>query len=305
MTQSTLDIYTRFFGLAERPFALSPDARFLYWSKHHRRAFAMLEYGLLTRAPITVLTGEIGAGKSTLLLHLLAQVGPELRIGLMSNAHGHYGRLLEWVLQALNLTPDPGLGAEDSYVRLFGRFQNFLISEYAAGRRVALVFDEAQNLDRDTLEEMRMLTNINSGGNELLQLILVGQPDLRAMIRSPSLRQFAQRVAALVHLPAMDSETVDAYIRHRLSIAGAATRIFSPEASALVADVTGGVPRLVNQLADLALVYAYTSEERTVERSTVQRVLDEGSFFGTQSVECAETDTAAPALQASASLKRQ
>ena len=305
MTQSTLDIYMRFFGLAERPFTLTPDPRFLYWSDYHRRAFAMLEYGLLTRAPITLLTGEVGAGKSTLLFHLLARVGPELRVGLVSNAHGNRGELLHWVLQALDITPDAASGADESYVRMFGRFQDFLIAEYAAGRRVALIFDEAQNLDRDTLEELRMLTNINSGSNELLQLILVGQPELRAMIRQPSLRQFAQRVAASVHLPAMDKETVDAYLRHRLARVGAETQIFSPEASALIAKVTDGVPRLINQLADLALLYAYTREQRTVEQATVQQVLDDGTFLGVRSFEVAETEAAATTPPASARLKTE
>ena len=275
-SSSSFNLYTGFFGLSHRPFSLVPDSRFLFWSRHHEGAYAMLEYGILTRSPITLLTGEVGAGKSTLLFHLLHSLGDDLTLGLVANAHGDRGELLHWVLLALDLAPDPG----ESYVQLFGRLQDYLIGEYAEGRRVVLIFDEAQNLSRESLEELRMLTNINSNGDELLQLVLVGQPELRDTILAPELRQFAQRVAASVHLPALDAEMVGAYLDHRLRTAGADREIFRPEAAELIYQATGGVPRLVNQLADLALVYAYTNEADAVDRSLVQQVLDEGVFFG-------------------------
>jgi general secretion pathway protein A len=181
--ESTLDLYSAHFGLTERPFSLLPDPDFLYWSVEHQRAYTMLEYGILTRAPITLITGDVGAGKTTLLQQLLRSVGPEMRVGLVSNAHGDRGELLRWVLMSLN-QPVP---YESGYVNLFAQFQSFLISEYAQGRRVILIFDEAQNLTRDSLEELRMFTNINSGKDELLQLVLVGQPELRTMILRPDL----------------------------------------------------------------------------------------------------------------------
>ncbi|MFN6979852.1 MAG: ExeA family protein, partial [Gemmobacter sp.] len=205
---STLDIYTSLFGLRERPFSLVPDPDFLYWSLPHRRAFAMLEYGLVSRAPVTLITGEIGAGKTTLLQQLLRALGSEVRVGLIANAQGDRGELVRWVLHALG-QPAPQ-GAD--YVELFGQFQNYLIAEYAAGRRVVLIFDEAQNLSRESLEELRMYTNINTGKDELLQLVLVGQPELRDTIRRPDLVQFAQRVTSSFHLPAMDAETVRGYV---------------------------------------------------------------------------------------------
>jgi general secretion pathway protein A len=277
MTQkSTLDLYTNFFGLSRRPFALVPDPKFLFWSDHHRQAYSMLEYGILTRAPITLVTGEVGAGKSTLLFHMLEHAGEELRIGLVANAHGNRGELMHWVLQSLGLAPKP----EESYVQLFGRLQEYLIAEYAKGRRVVLIFDEAQNLSREALEELRMLTNVNSRADELLQLVLVGQPELVETIRHPSLKQFAQRVASSVHLPAMDAGMVKAYLDHRLRVAGAQKEIFSPEAASLIFRATGGVPRLVNQLADMSLVYAYTIESRQVDAPLAQKVLDEVAFFG-------------------------
>lgn len=276
MTTSSLDLYTRFFGLDWRPFSLVPDSRFLFWSRHHQRAFAMLEYGIMTRSPITLLTGEIGAGKSTLLFHLLNTVGDDLRLGLVANAHGDRGELLHWVLLALDLDPGP----DESYVQLFGRLQEFLIAEYAAGRRVVLIFDEAQNLKRESLEELRMLTNINQNGDELLQIVLVGQPELRDVVRRADMRQFKQRVAASVHLPGLDAGMVKEYLDFRLRAAGALTEIFTEGAANLIFDATEGVPRLINQLADLSLVYAYTNDMRGVDRAMVQQVLDEGAFFG-------------------------
>jgi general secretion pathway protein A len=274
--ESTLDIYNAHFGLKERPFSLLPDPDFLYWSVQHQRAFAMLEYGILTRAPITLITGEVGAGKTTLLQHLLRSVGPEVHIGLVSNAHGDRGELLRWVLMALGVPSS----SEGTYVDLFARFQTFLIDEYSAGRRVILIFDEAQNLSRESLEELRMFTNINSGKDELLQLVLVGQPELRSMVLRPDLTQFAQRVASSFHLPAMNIPTVRDYIRHRLNVAGAEHEIFSPLAIKEVHRATGGVPRLVNQLCDLGMVYAYTKGQKRVLWKTVHQVLADGVFFG-------------------------
>lgn len=273
---STLDIYTAHFGLAERPFSLVPDPEFLFWSASHRQAYTMLEYGILTRAPITLITGEVGAGKTTLLHHLLKSVEDDVRIGLIANAHGNRGELLRWVLMAL----DQPAGPRTSYVELFAQFQSHLIAEYAEGRRVILIFDEAQNLTRESLEELRMFTNINSGKDELLQLVLVGQPELRTLIHRSDLTQFAQRVAASFHLSAMDLTTVYAYVDHRMRVAGASQDVFESAAIDLIHKATGGVPRLVNQLCDLAMVYAYSLDQKTVSKPTVQQVLDEGAYFG-------------------------
>lgn len=269
------DIYTAYFNLNERPFSLVPDPDFLFWSAAHKRAFSILEYGILTRAPITLITGEVGAGKTTLLQQLLRSVGDEVRIGLVSNAQGDRGELLRWVMLALEQKAPP----DADYVTLFEQFQTHLIEEYAAGRRVILIFDEAQNLSRESLEELRMFTNINSNKDELLQLVLMGQPELDAMVRRPDMTQFAQRVAASFHLPAMERLTVHAYIAHRLKVAGATRDIFSSEAADLIHQATGGVPRLVNQLCDLAMVYAYTDDRDHVSRATVRQVLDDGVFF--------------------------
>lgn len=272
---TALDIYTQHFGLKERPFSLLPDPDFLFWSPMHMRAFSMLEYGILTRAPITLITGEVGAGKTTLVHKLLQSVDDDVRIGLIANAHGDRGELLRWVLMALDQPADPA----STYVDLFAQFQRFLIEEYAAGRRVILIFDEAQNLSRESLEELRMFTNINANKDELLQLVLVGQPELRDMIHRPDLTQFAQRVSSAFHLPGMDAATVHAYIQHRMKVAGAVTEVFQSRACALIYRATRGVPRLVNQLCDLSLVYTFTNEMTAVTEATVRQVLDDGVFF--------------------------
>lgn len=270
-----INIYLDHFGLHERPFSLVPDPDFIFWSPVHERAYAMFEYGIVTRAPITLITGDVGAGKTTLLHHLLKSMGEELTIGLISNAHGTRDELLRWVLQAL----DQPVPAEADYVRLFGQFEEYLIAQYGEGRRVVLIFDEAQNLSRESLEELRMFTNINSNKDELLQLVLVGQPELREKVRHPDFTQFAQRVASSFHLPALDASAVRDYIEHRLEVAGAQASIFTPAACDMVFAQTRGVPRLINQLCDLSLLYAYTSDEQKVTATTVEQVLADGVFF--------------------------
>ncbi len=273
--RGTPDLYTAHFGLTTRPFALAPDPDFLFWLPAHKRAYAMLEYGVMTHSPITLITGEVGAGKTTLLLHLMRSLGPEICVGLISNPSGARSELLRWVLMALGQP----IAVDQSYVDLFASFQALLISEYAAGRRVMLIFDEAQNLSIEALEELRMLTNINSGKDELLQLVLVGQPELRDIIDQPNMRQFAQRIAANFHLTAMDRKTVRAYVAHRLKVAGRDDRIFTTPSVDLIHERTGGVPRLVNQLCDLSLVYAFSKGRKSVTALTVQQVLDDGVFF--------------------------
>ena len=276
----TQEIYTEHFGLTTRPFALTPDPDFLYWPQSHQRAYTMLEYGVRANAPITLITGEVGAGKTTLLLHLVRSLGSEMTVGLISNPHGSRAELLRWVLHAL----DQPAELDESYVDLFSRFQNFLLSEYAAGRSVVLIFDEAQNLTAEALQELRMFININSGKDEVLQLVLIGQPELRDLVSRPKMRQFAQRVAASYHLTAMDLKTVRGYIPHRLKVAGTEKRIFSAPAVKLIYDVTRGVPRLVNQLCDLAMVYAFTRGKQVVSAQTVQQVIDDGVFFSANAV---------------------
>lgn len=284
------ELYTSFFGFTERPFTLSPDPDFLFWAKSHKRAFTVLEYGIMTRAPLTVVTGEVGAGKTTLVQQLLATMGSDTTVGLISNAQGGRGDLLHWVLYALGLPTTH----QDDYISMFQRFQDFVIDEYAAGRYVVLVIDEAQNLTIEALEELRMFTNINSGKDELLQMVLVGQPELRDMVTSPQLRQFAQRVSATCHLKPLDATETRDYIRHRLQHVGGTGEEISVFAIKAIYDETRGVPRLINKLCDMALVYAASVERATVGIDLIRELLEDGLFIKTDERPLALDDPADP-----------
>lgn len=228
----------------------------------------MMRYALVSRAPITVITGEVGAGKTTLLRQLLREVPEDLTVGLVSNMQAVHGQLLQWVLAALGTKPVDG-----HYAAVFEQFQHLVVDAYAQGRRVVLIFDEAQNLGPEQLEELRMLSNINADKDELLQLVLVGQPQLRALLARPDLVQFSQRISADFHLEAMEADDVEAYITHRLEIAGAAWRIFPRRTCALIHAATRGVPRLVNILCDLCLVYGYSAERKVIEEPLLREFL--------------------------------
>lgn len=262
-------IYSRHFGIEGRPFSLVPDPGFLFWSTNHSRAYSMLEYALATFAPISVITGEIGAGKTTLIRHLLGTAAPDLRIGLVSNAHGERGQLLHWVLDALGQPLGRGL----SYVERFARLEEALRRERDEGRHTVLIFDEAQNLSARMLEELRCLSNLNDEYDELLQIVLVGQPELNEIIARPRMLQFAQRVSAQFHLSGMQPEAVPLYIAHRLHVAGARRKIFTRNACRLIAEASNGLPRVINQICDYALVYAFAADSRTVDADTVRQVV--------------------------------
>lgn len=269
---SVSQLYLEHFGFTQRPFSILPDPAMMFWSADHGKAFSVLEYGLMTHAPLTVVTGEVGAGKTTLVQALLKRADPSVRIGLVSNARGDRGDLLRWVLNAL----DVPYAADADYVRLFHVFQDFVVARYAAGQRVVLIFDEAQNLGVDMLEELRMLTNINSGTDDLLQLILLGQPELREMITRPELRQFAQRVTATFHLGRMDAATTADYVRHRLRQAGGTGFEFDSGALARVHDESDGVPRMVNKICDLALVYGSAADRHMVGADLIDELIADG-----------------------------
>ncbi len=270
--------YLESFGFKERPFTLVPDPSFLYWSEQHRRAYSVLEFGILSRAPITLVTGGVGCGKTTLLRQLLKQIEEDTIIGLISNAQGGRGDLIQWVLHSLDIHFSPN----DSYVSHFQLLQQYLIETYAAGKRVILIFDEAQNLSMDSLEELRMLTNINSNKDELVQLVLVGQEELRELIKKPNLRQLAQRIAASFHLRPLSKEAADAFIVHRLRIAGGSGDEIDESARAMIYEVTSGVPRLINQICDMALLYAWSAETNVVDEKVVKAVIDDGVFFAAE-----------------------
>ena len=261
-------MYDSFYGFRERPFSLLPDPSFLYLGNKHRIALTMLQYGLQSNAGFTVVTGEIGSGKTTLIRQILNELGREMTVGLITNTHQSFGELLQWVLMAFGLEYR---GKEK--VERYESFINFVIDQYAKGRRTVLIIDEAQNLSLETLEELRMLSNVNSDKNQVLQLILVGQPELRAMLQLPQLKQFAQRVSVSHHLDALNSEETYQYVRHRVSVAGGDPDLFDEKACALLWYHSRGVPRVINTLCDMALVYGYAAEQKAIDAELIKEVV--------------------------------
>ncbi|MDF1483446.1 ExeA family protein [Extensimonas sp. H3M7-6] len=272
-------MYEAFYGLKEKPFSIQPDPDFLFLGKRHSLAYTMLQYGIQNRANFSVICGDIGCGKTTLIRHLLNQLGPDLTVGLVYNTHPDIADLLEWIMLAFG-QPYEGM----SSVARYDAFQRFLINEYGAGRRTILIVDEAQNLSVGALESLRMLSNINVDKAQLLQVILVGQPQLRDLLQKPELHQFAQRVAVDFFIPPLTSEEVAAYITHRLQVAGREEPLFTPAAVQRIAQASHGVPRSINILCDTLLVYGFASDSVVIDAALVEDVLRDRQEYGVLSV---------------------
>uniref|UniRef100_Q07SP1 AAA ATPase n=1 Tax=Rhodopseudomonas palustris (strain BisA53) TaxID=316055 RepID=Q07SP1_RHOP5 len=267
-------MYESFYGMREKPFSILPDPDLVYWGRSHRLGLAVLEFGVLNSAGFTVITGDIGSGKTTLVRYLLRRMDKEASVGLVSNTPRTRDELLAWVLMSFHQP------FEGSYPVLLKRFQDFLYSEFAEGRHTVLIIDEAQNLMPDVLEELRMLSNINADKRQFLQLILVGQLELKTILQTPQLRQFAQRVTCDFHLKPLSAEEVPEYIGHRLSAVGAKRELFSEEACDLIVNASGGIPRLINILCDMSLVYSYSMGDRSVRKEVVRDVIEDKRKFG-------------------------
>ncbi len=262
-------MYLEHFGLNKKPFSLTPDPGFLYLSDKHSIAMAMLEYGLFEQTGITVLTGDIGMGKTTLLRQLLDRLDPKsTQIGLINNTHAEFGSLLETVCLAFDLDID----AERPII-LFKRIQDHVISQYAQGKRTLLVIDEAQNLSKEQLEQVRLLTNINAEEDLLLNLVLVGQPQLREKLKDPDLAQITQRISSEYHLTPLSMEETSQYIQHRLKVAGQTRRIFDLPSRAGIYYYSGGAPRLINKLCDYCLLVAFAKNESRITVETLVEVV--------------------------------
>lgn len=252
-------MYTAFFNLKGMPFSLLPDSDFLFPSKRHQRAINHLEYGLLSQAGFIVITGEVGTGKTTILRGFIRNMDTRITLGLITNPSKTFGRLLSWVAQAFDLPND-----DKDDAKLYQLFVDFLLKQYAMGKRVILIIDEAQNLDAVMLEELRMLSNVNNEKDQLLQVILVGQPELLETLKKHELRQFVQRIAVHCHIDALSPAETASYIRHRLAVVGGRADIFDDNACSMVHYYTSGIPRLINMLCDQALVYAFSEDQPQV-----------------------------------------
>lgn len=263
-------MYEAHFKLQTKPFSLSPDPRFLYFSARHAQAYAMLEYGIREQVGFAVVTGEVGAGKTTLLRKLLGELDDQDNIALVSHTHPNLQSVIPTVLDAFGVVVDE-LPQDDSAQYRF--FVDFLLEQYRRGRRSILIIDEAQNLSASALEQLRLLSNVNADGHLLLQTLLVGQPELRETLKRPELRQFAQRISVDFFLPKLSHKDALAYIDHRVEVAGGTSDLFEANAKTLLAYVAKGLPRMINNLCDMALVYAFGEGKQQVDTRTVMAVI--------------------------------
>jgi general secretion pathway protein A len=268
-------MYEEFYHLTEKPFTLSPDPSFLFLSKSHVRGLNILEYGIESDAGITVISGEVGTGKTTLVRELLNRLGDDVTVGLITNTQRNFGDLLQWVLVAYDIEID-----ETDPVKLYKIFVDFITREHRAGRRVLLIIDEAQNLGADALEDIRMLTNINVDKSLVLQLILVGQPELLVMLQKNELRQFAQRVSADYLLQPLTFPEMRQYIKHRIKMAGGDTNLFALTAFATIYYHSGGIPRIINTICDMALVYGYADGKSKIRKEIILDVIRDRKVGG-------------------------
>ncbi|MBS0613188.1 MAG: AAA family ATPase [Proteobacteria bacterium] len=277
-------MYENWFGLKERPFSLAPDPTYMFLARSHRSALDTLEYGLMNQTPFCLITGEIGCGKTTLIRYLLTKLERTVTVGLISNTNRSFGRLMQWVCMSFGL---PHQGMDDA--ALYEGFMQFLIAEYAAGRHAVLIIDEAQNLSAELLEELRVLSNINADKHMVLQIILVGQPQLRDTVCLPELLQLAQRIGVDEHIEPLDAHETRQYIWHRLRVAGGSISVFRGRALALVSKASGGVPRLINQLCDRALAYGYSQHVQRIDHELMRQAIEDrlrgGVFPGRKRVE--------------------
>ena len=261
-------MYEAFYGFREKPFSILPDPSFLYFSRKHAMALDLLEYGLMNQAGFNIITGEIGTGKTTLIRYVLGQLDQQVTVGLISNTHRSFGELLQWILFAFSLEYR---GKEK--VEMFQDFVEFLVQQYRKNIHTLLIVDEAQNMSAETLEELRMLSNVNADKNQVLQVILVGQAELRETLRRPDLAQFAQRIAVDYHLEPLDCKETKSYIRHRIAVAGGQNdMLFDDSACDAVFEHSGGVPRLINLLCDTALVYGFAEQRASIDAKIVNEV---------------------------------
>ena len=266
-------MYTSFFGLSEKPFAITPDPRYLYLSERHAEALAHLLYGINESGGFIQLTGEVGTGKTTVVRTLLSRIPHHADVAVIMNPR------ITPVEFLLTICEELGIAVEDadrgSVKQMVDALNRRLLTAHAEGRRVIVIVDEAQNLSADVLEQVRLLTNLETPTQKLLQIILIGQPELRDLLDRTELRQLAQRITGRYHLNPLSREETKGYVRHRLRVAGASSEIFGASAVNEVHRLSSGIPRVINVTCDRALLGAYTREVRKVTAALVRRAAGE------------------------------
>ncbi|HXC58849.1 MAG TPA: AAA family ATPase [Steroidobacteraceae bacterium] len=269
-------MYLPFYGLAEKPFSITPDPRYLYLGGRHAEALAHLVYGISEAGGFIQLTGEVGTGKTTIIRSLLAKQPDNAEIALILNPRMNAPEFMLTLCEELGiLLPDDALGSVKELVDILNRY---LLKAHAQGKRVVLIVDEAQNLSPEVLEQVRLLTNLETETQKLLQIILIGQPELRDMLARNDLRQLAQRITGRYHLDPLSRDESASYVKHRLRIAGATTEIFTGGALSEMYRASGGVPRLLNVIGDRALLGGYSEDRHVITAALVRKAA--GEVFG-------------------------
>ncbi|MGI9248124.1 MAG: AAA family ATPase [Woeseiaceae bacterium] len=263
--------YVQHFNLSEQPFRLTPDPDFIYWSKQHARAKAYMESTIWLADGFVVITGEIGSGKTTLLQSFLSELEEDVVYAVVSQTQLTPTQFLQAVLTEFGFKP-----FNKRKVELLDMLNMFLIEQYSNGKKVVLIVDEAQNLTRKVLEEIRLISGIETHKEKVLRIILAGQPELRDLLDAPSLQQLVQRVRLRFHLSSLDRRETREYIEHRLSVAELERKnLFAEDCFELIYRFTGGVPRLINTLCDTALLCAFADEKSIVDISDIQSAIEE------------------------------
>ena len=272
-------MYEAFFGLKEKPFGIVPNTDYLYFSPSHKEALTFLEYGLMDNVGAILLTGDVGIGKTTLIRYVIKHYCSDLVAPVIYNTNLTPEQLIETILQSLQLPAE-----KDSKANNFERLNVYLLEQVEQKKRVLLTIDEAQNLPRDTLEEVRMLSNLQTESQMLLQVLLVGQPELRTRIQKPELSQLAQRIAVNFHLEPLGKDETLTYIQHRLAIAGREDGIFSEDALEQIYKASKGIPRNINLICDSALVYGFGYEMQTIDTDVIDQVLADKNKIGLECI---------------------
>lgn len=269
-------MYNEYFGFRDSPFSIAPNPQFLFMSERHREALAHLLYGIKSDGGFILLTGEVGTGKTTVCRCLLEQLPGDVEIAFVLNPKLTAEELLASACDDLGIEYPEGASIKG----LVDRLNAHLLAAHQEGRRCVLIIDEAQNLSIDVLEQLRLLTNLETNQRKLLQIILLGQPELLDILARNELRQLSQRVTARFHLEALNREEVESYIEHRLEIAGGRGKLFPPDAVRRVGDLSGGIPRLINLICDRALLGTYAQNRLQVDRQTIDNAARE--IFGSR-----------------------